>query len=76
MEELSFEESMKQLEEIVTNLERGNLSLEDAISTFEKGIKLSKVANEKLEKAEKKINILCEGENGELKEEIFTTNEE
>ena len=70
MENNSFEKDMKELEEIVNSLENGNLSLEDAIATFEKGMKLSKIANEKLDKAEKKINILITSEDGE-KEENF-----
>ena len=71
MEKSTFEENMKKLEEIVSNLEKGNLSLEEAISTFEEGIKISKIANEKLENAEKRINILCEDAEGKMKEEKF-----
>ncbi len=73
--EESFEENMSSLEEVVRKLESGNLSLEESISEFEKGIKLSKVASDKLEKAEKKINILITNEDGELKEEEFNVEE-
>ncbi len=58
MEKDSFEDNMKQLEEVVNSLENGNLSLEEAISTFEVGMKLGKIASEKLDNAEKRINIL------------------
>lgn len=60
--EKTFEENLKELETIVAELERGDLSLEDSISKFEKGIKVSKECNSKLEDAEKRINILLNGE--------------
>lgn len=62
----SFEENIKRLEEIVSNLEEGNISLESSIELFEEGIKLTKVCNDKLESIENKINILIE-ENGSIK---------
>lgn len=70
-ENKSFEESLNELEKITTELEKGDLSLDDAISKFESGIKLSKECTEKLENAEKRINILVQKENGELVEEQF-----
>ena len=69
----NFEENMEKLEGIVNELENGNLNLEDSISKFEEGIQLSKKCNKMLEDAEKKITILLE-ENGEIKEEEFTSN--
>ncbi|MDO4282566.1 MAG: exodeoxyribonuclease VII small subunit [Clostridia bacterium] len=69
--EKTFEESLNELEKVAQNLERGELSLEDAITEFEKGIKLSKECSEKLENAEKRINILVKNENGELEETNF-----
>ncbi len=68
----SFEEQMKQLEDIVTELEKGELSLEESVSKFEEGIKLSKQCNQTLEEAEKKITILV-NQDGEIKEEDFNT---
>lgn len=70
----SFEEQMEQLEEIVEELEKGELSLEDSVSKFEQGIKISKECNKTLEEAEKKITILVNQE-GEMKEENFETEE-
>lgn len=67
----TFEESLNELEKIASDLERGDLNLEDAIKKFETGMKLSKECSEKLETAEKRINILVQNENGELKEENF-----
>jgi len=62
-EEMSFESAMKRLEEIVQMLEDGNLSLEDSIKIFEEGMKLIKYCSNKLEEAERKVNILLkEGE--------------
>lgn len=69
--EKTFEESLNELEKIASDLERGELSLEDAISKFEVGMKLSKECSEKLEKAEKRINILVKSESGDIEEEAF-----
>lgn len=68
MEELTYEESMKNLEQIVKDLESGDLSLDESIKRFEKGMELSKHCSTLLEDAEKKITMLIEKENGELKE--------
>jgi len=63
---LTFEEAMKQLEEIVKQLEDEDLPLEKAISYYEQGMKLSKLCNDLLEDAEKKVTLLVE-ENNEKK---------
>ena len=68
----TFEESMKKLETIVTELENGNLNLDESVKKFEEGMKIAKQCNNILEDAEKKITILLE-EDGELKEEKFET---
>ena len=70
MAELNFEETMKKLEEIAGELEKGDLNLEDSVKKFEQGIELSKKCNEYLEKAEKRITILLQ-KDGEIKEETF-----
>lgn len=71
----SFEETIKELEKIATELENGDLSLEDSVSKFEEGMKLSKQCNDLLENAEKRITILLkDGE--ETKEESFVQEEE
>lgn len=71
MEQLSFEESIKELEKIVNELEAPNLTLDESVKKFEKGMELSKHCNELLEKAEKSITILIEKSNGEVDEEAF-----
>lgn len=68
--EEKFEDKIIKLEEIVAELEKGNLSLDDSVKKFEEGIKISKECNEILESAEKKILILLE-QDGEIKEEKF-----
>ena len=71
----TFEESLNELEKIATNLENGELGLEEAIKEFEKGMKLSKECTEKLDDAEKRINILVQQEDGTLQEENFVAKE-
>lgn len=71
MKELKFEEAMKDLENIATELEKGDLSLEESVSKFEEGMKLSKQCSDIIEKAEKKITILLQKED-KLVEENFT----
>lgn len=73
--ELNFEEAMEKLEKISTELEDGKLTLDESVEKFEEGMKLSKVCNDILEKAEKKITMLVkDGEN--IKEVDFVPNED
>lgn len=74
MEEKSFEELLNELEKIAESLEKDELTLDESIKEFEAGMKISKECNEKLEKAEKKIQMILE-EDGEIKEENFTIEE-
>lgn len=67
---MKFEETMKQLEQIANELEKGDLNLEESVSRFEQGMKLSKDCNQMLENAEKRITILLQKE-GEISEEKF-----
>ena len=70
----SFESQIENLEKIVAELENGKLSLDESVSKFEEGIKISKECNKTLEEAEKKITILINND-GETKEEEFKINE-
>ncbi len=70
-EKINFEDTMKQLEEVVQNLENGELNLDESIKEFEKGMKLSKNASKYLEDAEKKITILVKDKDGGLEEKEF-----
>ena len=70
----SFEEQMENLEKIVGELEKGDLNLDDSVTKFEEGIKISKECSKTLEEAQKKITMLIDN-NGEIKEEDFKTEE-
>lgn len=74
MKENNFETKMEELENVVTKLEKGDMSLDESLTNFEKGMKLSKECNKMLEDAEKKITILLEND-GEIKEEDFENKE-
>lgn len=58
MDEVPFEEALKQLEGIVSRLERGDLPLEEALSVFEDGVRLTKLCSARLTEAERRVNIL------------------
>ena len=73
-EEVNFEELMVKLEEITNKLEKEQLSLDDSVSKFEEGMKISKECNSKLEEAERKITILI-NKNDEITEENFIPEE-
>ena len=64
----AFEEQITQLENIVRQLESGSCTLEESLKLFEEGIKLSKSCNSMLEKAEKKVSVLINGEKQEFGE--------
>jgi len=69
--ELNFEETMKELEQVVQKLENGDLNLDESIKEFEKGMKLSRSVSKYLEDAEKKITILVKDKDGNLEEQDF-----
>lgn len=73
-EEKSFEELIEDLENIAELLESDKLNLDESMAKFEEGMKISKLCTEKIENAEKKINILLE-KNGEIVEEKFDVGE-
>ncbi len=74
MEKVNFEESIQKLENIAIELEKGELSLEESLTKFEEGMKLSKQCNEIIENAEKKITVLLE-KDGKLEEQNFESEE-
>ena len=65
MAELTFEESLEKLEEIVEKLENGDVPLDEAIDEFNEAMQLVKVCNEKLTSAEESIAKIVD-ENGDL----------
>lgn len=66
MAELTYEESIKKLEQIVTTLESGELGLEESLKLFEEGTKLAAICNKALNDAEQKIYKLNEEEAEEI----------
>ena len=73
--ELSFEENMARLEEIVALLERGDSPLADALSLFEEGTKLVGACTAMLDKAEQQVIKLQKGADGEPVEIPFAVEE-
>ncbi|OUR83342.1 exodeoxyribonuclease VII small subunit [Colwellia psychrerythraea] len=66
LENLSFEESLTELDTIVQSLEQGELSLEESMALFERGLNLSQLSQVKLQAAEQKVQILLD-KNGTAK---------
>ena len=71
MAKQTFETAVKRLEAIVQDLEDGDLSLDDALKRFEEGIKLSRFCSSKLDEAEKRVTMLLEDEQGEVRKEAI-----
>lgn len=67
----NFEESLKKLEAIVAQMERGDVSLEDSVKLFEEGTKLAEQCKQQLAEAEGKVEILIKQRNGAMKREPF-----
>jgi exodeoxyribonuclease VII small subunit len=76
MAQKTFEQSMKQLERIVQELEGGNLPLETAIKKFEEGMRLTKSCSEKLDETEKKVSILLKNAEGRIAETPFSSDDD
>lgn len=67
----TFEDSLKKLETIVEQLEKGDLPLEDSLKLFEQGVGLSAACKQELDAAEGKIQTLVKQRDGSLKTEPF-----
>ena len=72
----TFEQSMKQLERIVQELEGGDLPLETAIKKFEVGMKLTKFCSQKLDDTENKVSILLKNAEGRIAEKPFRSEDD
>ena len=72
---MAFEEAMAELEQIVSRLEQGDLSLDQALKHFERGVKLASVSQERLQQAEQKVAIL-QGNDPEAPLEPFDRQQE
>ncbi|MBO8129910.1 MAG: exodeoxyribonuclease VII small subunit [Candidatus Marinimicrobia bacterium] len=70
-DKFNLEEAIKRLEQIVSELETGGKTLEDAIELFEEGMKLSNMCSEHLSALEKRVQILMKKDNGEYELKDF-----
>ncbi len=66
-----FEDAMNKLERIVSKLEEGDVPLEESLKLFEEGIRLSRFCNQKLDEAEKRVEVLLKNKEGVLKPQPF-----
>ena len=71
----SFEESLKRLETVVEQLEKGDHSLEESLKLFEEGVSLSEACRKQLEAAEGKVQKLIKRRDGTLAAEPFPNGE-
>ncbi len=67
----SFEKNLSELEQVVKALESTDISLDDMITLFEKGVKLTGECTKALDEAEQKITILMKNRDGEMEETAF-----
>lgn len=67
---MNFEEGIAKLETIVKKMEDGAMSLDESLEAFEEGVKLSKFCGQKLEEAQRRVNLLME-KNGKLETAPF-----
>ena len=73
LNKLSFEDAMKQLEEIIQKMDSAEVKLEDAVALYEKGMALKKVCEEKLQSAKLKVEKITLSPNGTTRTEAFET---
>ena len=66
-----FEEALNKLEKIVSKLEKGDIPLEESLKLFEEGVRLSRFCNQKLDEAEKRVEILLKDKEGMIKPQPF-----
>ncbi|MBW1917132.1 MAG: exodeoxyribonuclease VII small subunit [Deltaproteobacteria bacterium] len=76
MKSENFEKALKRLENLIQQLERGDLPLEQALQTFEEGMRLVRFCTKKLDEVEKKVEILLQDEEGRLITRPFNVSEE
>ena len=76
MAAVKFEDALARLETIVTELEKGDLPLNDSLKMFEEGIKLSKTCLKMLDDAERKVEIMVQDKDGKKRVEAYSVEEE
>lgn len=70
-QECKFEEAIADLQQVVEQLESGDLSLEDSLAAFEKGVGLVRYCNQKLSEVEQKVELLVKDKQGQLQLKAF-----
>jgi exodeoxyribonuclease VII small subunit len=76
MAEKKFEAALARLEELVKELEQGDLPLEQSLKLFEEGIKLSRICNRRLEDAERRVELLLKDATGKIVAQPFDEEQE
>ena len=71
MSENDFEKALNRMSAIVSRLEKGDLPLEKSLQLFEEGVKLSRYCSDRLEEAERRIEVLVKGKGGKTTEVPF-----
>ena len=71
MSENDFEKALNRLSAIVSSLEKGDLPLKESLQLFEEGVKLSRYCSDRLEEAERRIEVLVKGKGGKTTEVPF-----
>ncbi|SHK83483.1 Exodeoxyribonuclease VII small subunit [Desulfatibacillum alkenivorans DSM 16219] len=69
----TFESAAQELEQIVSQMEKGDLPLETALAKFEEGMKLYEFCSKKLDEVEKKVTLILQDSEGNLREAPFGT---
>jgi len=72
--ERNFEETIRELEQVVRRLESGELSLDDSLKAFEQGVQLARCCEEKLAQAKSKVEVLVK-QAGEYQLQAFSTDD-
>ncbi|WP_144822543.1 exodeoxyribonuclease VII small subunit [Marinobacter piscensis] len=70
-----FEKSLDELETLVRNLEQGELSLEQSLTAFERGVKLTRACQQALKNAEQRVEQLIQNEDGTLDSRPFSVDD-
>lgn len=74
--QMKFEEALSELENSVRRLESSDISLDEAIATYEEAVKLVRICNERLEGAEQRVKLLTETQDGTITDVPFDVNNE
>jgi len=75
MANLKFEQAIARLEEIVNDLEKGDLPLDESLKLFEEGVRLSKSCLKMLDEAQKKVEVLVRDKDGKKRSRSFRMEE-